>query len=239
VVALWLAFLGFGIAYCAAPGVVNAEALRRGMTRGFRSALLVEVGSLLGDTVWAALALTGTTFLATAWEARFGLGIAGTAFIIRLAWTAVRSALRPRPVAAGVPGAPSRDQSTNLVTGIVFGLANPLGLAFWAGVGASSSATHGVGGLPLLLSGFFAGALLWCVGFPLLVGGGRRLVPAGGLRWIGFASGIALAGFGVRLLLETAQLAVEAPTGTLLAEAREWLRHQFTERLSPLRHGRV
>jgi threonine/homoserine/homoserine lactone efflux protein len=227
VLGLWISFAGFGVAYCAAPGVVNAEALRRGVARGFRSGLLVEAGSLLGDMVWAALALTGTTFLAAAWEARFGLGIAGSAFTIRLAWTAIRSALREPPTAAP---ARSHGQSTDLVTGIVFGLANPFGLAFWLGAGAASSGSHALSGLPLLLSGFLSGALLWCAGFPLLVAGGRRLMPGGGLRWIGLASGAALAGFSVRLLLDTAQLAMEAPAGTLLAQAREWLRQQLIER---------
>jgi threonine/homoserine/homoserine lactone efflux protein len=185
------------------------------------------MGSLLGDMVWAIMGLTGTTLLATAWEARFGLAIAGAAFTIRLAWTAVRSALRERPAGAR---APARERSTDLATGIVFGLANPFGLAFWAGLGAASSGFRTPGGPPVLLSGFFIGALLWCVGFPMLVGFGRRLMSPNRLRWMGLASGIALAGFGVRLIVDSALLAGEAPTGTPLGHVREWLRHQIHER---------
>ena len=39
--------LGFGVAYAAAPGVVNTEAIRRGATHGAHSAFFVEAGSLI------------------------------------------------------------------------------------------------------------------------------------------------------------------------------------------------
>jgi chemosensory pili system protein ChpE len=54
---------GLGLAYAATPGAVNTEVLRRGVSRGARSALLVETGSLIGDSMWAILALTGVTLL--------------------------------------------------------------------------------------------------------------------------------------------------------------------------------
>ncbi|HYM70515.1 MAG TPA: hypothetical protein VEZ44_13030 [bacterium] len=45
---LWIAF-ALGIAACAPPGVVTVEAVRRGIHRGFAGALLLELGSLVGD----------------------------------------------------------------------------------------------------------------------------------------------------------------------------------------------
>ena len=41
--------IGLGIAYAAAPGAVNTEAIRRGATHGAHSTFLVESGSLIGD----------------------------------------------------------------------------------------------------------------------------------------------------------------------------------------------
>ena len=46
--------LSFG--QCLSVGPVNAEALRRGLRGGFRAALAVELGSCVGDGLWAALA---------------------------------------------------------------------------------------------------------------------------------------------------------------------------------------
>jgi hypothetical protein len=50
---------GLGIVVNAAPGAVFAESLRRGMRGGFRGAFAVQVGSLVGDAVWAILGLAG------------------------------------------------------------------------------------------------------------------------------------------------------------------------------------
>src|SRR5436305_9274087 len=83
---------GLGIAYNAAPGAVNTESLRRGLARGFRPALLVQLGALIGDSTWAALALTGSAFLVQSRPARLLLGVVGACFLLRLAWRALQEA---------------------------------------------------------------------------------------------------------------------------------------------------
>ena len=55
--------LVFGFVFCLSPGAVLAETLRRGLQHGFRPALLVQVGSLVGDAVWAVIGLTGLALL--------------------------------------------------------------------------------------------------------------------------------------------------------------------------------
>src|SRR5215469_16908712 len=81
--------VGLGIAYAAAPGAVNTEALRRGVSWGARSTLLVETGSLIGDSLWAVLALTGVTLLTHFLALQVVLGIAGGCFLLRLGWLAL------------------------------------------------------------------------------------------------------------------------------------------------------
>ncbi len=81
--------IGLGMAYAAAPGAVNTEALRRGVRRGARSALLVETGSLIGDSLWAVLAFTGVTLLTRYLALQMALGITGGFFLLRLAWLAL------------------------------------------------------------------------------------------------------------------------------------------------------
>src|SRR5262245_18812165 len=187
--------IGLGLAYNAAPGAVNTEALRRGLARGFRPALLVQLGALIGDSLWAALALTGTTFLLQDHSARLLLGLAGACFLLRLSWTALQQAW-----AGGLPGASGRTARGDFATGIFFSLANPFGLAFWGGIGAGlvGSAASGVraGDFPLLFAGFVLGAGLWCLGMPVLVGWGRRLVRPAVLRAVNALTGVALGYFG-------------------------------------------
>lgn len=194
--------VGLGIAYAAVPGVVNTEAMRRGFARGFRPALLVQVGALTGDAAWAAIALTGTAVLLRHEAVALVLGLAGAAFLFRLARTALIEA-----VAAAAPRGAAAGRGGDLTTGVIFSLANPAGLAFWAGLGGGVVATSGDGlaveRAALFLLAFLAGALLWGCGMAALVGWGRRFAGPRIFRVINAVCGLALIWFGLRLLWTT------------------------------------
>lgn len=202
-VQLLVSFVGLGVAYAAAPGAVNAEALRRGLRDGVWPAVLVELGALLGDLAWAAVGLTGAALLLQARPLRIAIGLAGAAFILRMAGRAVIDALGRRgDHAAGDAAAPARRGA--FMTGTVFGLANPVGIAFWAGLGSLAGPSgQQVVPLPVLLLAFLVGAVAWSFGFPALVAGGRRLAGPAAARWVGLGAGLVLGGFGVRLLWTT------------------------------------
>src|SRR5215472_4438844 len=144
--------IGLGFAYAAAPGAVNTEAIRRGVTSSARSTLLVETGSLIGDSLWAILALTGVTLLARYFAVEVALGIVGGFFLLRLAWVALSQAFFRQHTSQSTVAGRHRD----FTTGVVFGLANPVGLAFWLGLGSSVVAS-GVSGQQFIFffSGFF------------------------------------------------------------------------------------
>jgi chemosensory pili system protein ChpE len=200
---LFLSAVGLGVAYNAAPGAVNTEALRRGLARGFRPALLVQLGALIGDATWAALALTGTAFLVHNRSLRLVLGVAGACFLLRLAWSALQEAW-----SGGLPRAHGRTARGDFATGAVFSLANPFALAFWTGVGAGLAATDTtaapIGRFTLLFGGFVLGALLWCLCIPVVIGWGRRFIRPAIFRWINALCGLGLSYFGLTLLWHTA-----------------------------------
>lgn len=193
--------IGLGIAYAATPGAVNTEAIRRGALYGGRAALLVETGSLVGDSLWAVLALTGTTLLVQHLAFRVVAGLIGGFFLLRLAWNALHEALLRRKQTEVLTSAFARG---HFATGIVFGLANPVGLAFWSGLGGSV-ATTGVGGVQFVLffAGFFVGATIWCIGIAVLIQWGKRRVRPAIFRWINLLCGLALGYFGLRVLWTT------------------------------------
>ncbi len=194
---LHLALMGvaLGLAYAAAPGAVNTEAMRRGSAHGSLAALLVETGSLLGDGLWAALALIGVSLTARFWPVQLTLALTGGVFLLRMAWSAGRDALLGRREGAPV------SRRGDFATGLVFGLANPVGLAFWSGLG-SAVALSGVVGLAALpfFGGFLAGASVWCGTFALLVGWGRRWLSPLLLRVVDGLCACALGYFGLSLL---------------------------------------
>jgi threonine/homoserine/homoserine lactone efflux protein len=194
--------LGLGLAYTATPGAVNTEAIRRGILRGGRATLLVETGSLIGDSVWAILALTGVTFLAQHLAFRVILGIIGGFFLLRLAWGALHEVLF-RPKQASISPTSARG---DFATGVVFGLANPMGLAFWSGLGGSIVTAGATGqAFAFFFIGFFVGATLWCFAIAALLQWGKRWVRPTFFRWINLLCGLALGYFGLRSLWTVVQ----------------------------------
>ncbi|MEC8549699.1 MAG: LysE family transporter, partial [Pseudomonadota bacterium] len=86
-----MAFL-LGFIFNAAPGAVFAETVRRGMSGGYRVALSVQFGSLVGDAVWAILGLAGIGLLLQADMLKIPVGIAGSGYLAWLAWDSWRAA---------------------------------------------------------------------------------------------------------------------------------------------------
>ena len=201
--------VGLGLAYAAAPGAVNTEALRRGAVHGARSTLLVEAGSLFGDSLWAVLALLGVTVLAQHLAVQVVLGIAGGCFLLRMAWLALHEAWVKRDETTGEKRLVTSRRG-DFMTGVVFGLANPVGLAFWSGLGSSVVAEGATGAqFVLFFAGFFVGAVIWCISIATVMRWGRRWIRPSFFRWINALCGLALGYFGARVLWTTVQAWLE------------------------------
>ncbi|MCE5297161.1 MAG: LysE family translocator, partial [Euryarchaeota archaeon] len=132
---LFLSALALSLLMCATPGALNTEALRRGVEGGFKRALMIEIGSCIGDLTWAALALIGLAFLVENDMSRIALGIGGTALLLYLAYDSFRSAKRN-----DMPKAPGGGRKSDFVTGALISLGNPFQFAFWVGIGGSAIA---------------------------------------------------------------------------------------------------
>ena len=152
-----------GVAFSAPPGIVTAEAIRRGITRGFVSAVMVGVGSLIGDAVYAALALGGLTAVSRYTVARLVIGSCGALLLFWLAFDALR---------ARVPTADPSSRRSDFVVGAALSLANPWAIAFWLGFGGvllSAGIRDPEAKLPLLLAMFLIGALAWTLILSLMM----------------------------------------------------------------------
>lgn len=198
---------GLGLAYASAPGAVNAETIRRGVSQGFRPALLVQVGSLLGDVGWAVLALAGLAVVLRDTGLRAALGVAGSLLLLWFAWSAIRGAATP----SGEPEAESQVVRARALgsfgVGILFSVANPFGPVFWLGVGGGLAAGGfvdlGAGGALAFIAAFTLGALAWAVGVSALLGFARRWATPRLFRVVDLVCGAAFGYFGIRLLLES------------------------------------
>ena len=188
-----------GIVYSAAPGAVNTEALRRGLKRGFVPSFLVQLGALLGDLVWAVAGLTGVALVFHFLAIQVILGIAGVAFLLRMAWMSFLDARKPIDLNKS-----DTEEKWDFLTEIVFSLANPFGIAFWGGIGGGFAA-H-ITGIPLidklvfLFVGFAAGAFAWCVCISALVAWLRKFIGEKVLRGVFTLSSLAMAYFALDML---------------------------------------
>lgn len=202
---LFLSSFFLAIAFCAPPGVVTAETVRRGVARGFAPALFVQFGSLVGDTTWAIIALTGLAFVIQNNVARTMLSLVGMVLMLKLAWDAFNDARHGK----GLDTTPADSHRGDFTNGAFLSLGNPMNIVFWTGVGttvfSSISGRPQPAELAVFFGGFLAGAILWCFIMAGLVAWGRRFVNITFFRGVNLTCGIALGYFAVQLALKLIQ----------------------------------
>ena len=190
-----------GLIFAAPPGAVNTEALRRGLKGGFRAALGVELGSVVGDAFYLGVAMMGAAAFIQAPGAQVVLGLGGAVGLGYLSYRALTHYQQPVALHAG-----GRETGqAAFATGLFVSLANPFALAFWLTVGGGLGAALHVhmGQSRLEMATFFlsfiAGVLTWAVSFAALVAKGRRFVTPALFRRVNLVLGLAMAGFGLWL----------------------------------------
>ena len=202
---LFISSFFLAIAFCAPPGVITAETVRRGAARGFIPALFVQFGSLVGDTTWAIIALTGLAFVVQNNVAKIILSLIGILLMLKLAWDAIQDARHGRELVVDS----SMSHRGDFTNGAFLSLGNPMNIVFWTGLGTTVFAS--ISGRPqpldfaIFFSGFLSGAILWCFVMAGLVAWGRRFVTKTFFRWVNFACGIALGFFAIQLSLSLLQ----------------------------------
>jgi len=198
---LFISSFILAIAFCAPPGVVTAETIRRGAARGFIPALFVQFGSLVGDTTWAIIALTGLAFLVQNNVAKIILSVIGVLLMLKLAWYAIKDARHNKELDTSASA--SASTRGDFSTGAFLSLGNPMNIVFWTGLGTTAFAS--LSGKPapihfaIFFVGFLTGAMLWCFIMAALIAWGRKFVTGTFFRWVNLTCGIALGFFAIQL----------------------------------------
>lgn len=158
---LFISAFVLGLIFNAAPGAVFAETVLQGARGGFKSALMVQLGSLVGDASWALLGLIGVGLLLQLDVLRIPVGIAGAMYLLWLACDSWRAA--SQEIAIGGTG--MTDTPKALYKGIILSLTNPHNIAYWAALGSAMGAV-GVNNPTLtdygiFFIGFMVSSVLW------------------------------------------------------------------------------
>src|SRR5512138_2604380 len=130
---LFISSFILALAFCAPPGVITAETVRRGAARGFIPALLVQLGSLVGDTTWAIIALTGLAFIVQNSMAKILLSLVGILLMLKLAWGAIQDARQGTELTTNL----SYSHRGDFTNGAFLSLGNPMNIVFWTGLGTT------------------------------------------------------------------------------------------------------
>ena len=193
------------ISFCAPPGIITAETIRRGSARGFIPALYVQFGSLVGDTTWAIIALTGLAFLIQNPVAKIILSLIGILLMLKLAWDAFKDARENK----GLDVFGSASARGDFASGAFLSLGNPMNIVFWTGLGTTVFAAISGGPQPIhfaiFFTGFLAGAIVWCFIMAGLVSWGKQWMTPNFFRFVNIACALVLVYFAINLGIQTAQ----------------------------------
>lgn len=199
---IFLSAFVMGLAYCAVPGAINAEAIRRAIAQGFRAALLFQIGALAGDAAWAAVALSGVAAMRPYAGLHLILGVCGALLLVGMAWGTVRDSLRGH-----TPVLPRPRRHTEILLGALLSLANPFAVVFWLSVGSgllpAGALAPGLPAVAIAVGGFILATLIWSVLLAAVASCGRALVTTAALRCLNAGAGVCMALFGFGLFWQT------------------------------------
>jgi chemosensory pili system protein ChpE/L-lysine exporter family protein LysE/ArgO len=116
---------------------VFAATVQVGVRGGFKPALAVQLGSIVGDGVWAVLGLAGVGVLLQLEGLRLAISAAGIAYLLWLAWESWRASRQEFVVDA--PATPAETRRA-WRSGIALSLTNPQNVAYWAAIGSALAA---------------------------------------------------------------------------------------------------
>jgi len=166
---------GLGIAFCAAPGTVMSESIRRGLARGFWPALTLQLGSLIGDATWAIIGLTGANLLIEKPAVKALLLGFGLLLIGHLALSAARDAWRGH-----IPTSSATAARGDFLTGVLLSLTNPATVVYWLALSgvlvAFGIKTPEMRHYTIFFAGFMAACLVWCFIVSVIVTWGRSIL---------------------------------------------------------------
>lgn len=186
-----------GLTLAAPIGPVNVEIIKRGLTHGFRQAVLTGAGAMCADATYLTLIFFGlTAFLNNLVVSRF-LGIAGSLILICLGMMNVREYFN-KAVRTDEPS--GRLFSHPFAAGFALAISSPMTIVWWTGVFGALMASQGP--VKTSLSAFLSclsillGCFLWVFFLAFALHWGKKIISERNTRLISLAAGLFLIGFG-------------------------------------------
>jgi putative LysE/RhtB family amino acid efflux pump len=192
---LFLKSVALGLAIAAPLGPIGVLCINRTLERGFWAGMAGGLGTALADASYATLAAAGfAAFSATLQLVDLPLKLVGGLFMLFLGMRGLMASPARKAAVVGVHDLVGTISATFFLT-----IANPATIlsfaAIFAGLGLGGQ--PGMTGAAQVVSGVFAGSLLWWFFLSGLVAGLHHRLPSGFSRATSILSGVMLMAFGL------------------------------------------
>ena len=201
-ISLFISAFMLGLLFNAAPGAIFAASLKRGIEGGFGPAFQIQIGSLVGDFLWAVLGLGGVAFLFQFSIIEIPLSLGGAGLLGWLAYNSFRDAASAVPV---MDNTQQQNGRSDFMMGAGLSLSNPMNVSYWAGLAGTIAALGGTTPNSLsfivFLAGFMSSSVIWCfvcAGFIALI---QKMVNRALWVVINLGCGLGLLYFAVKVVL--------------------------------------
>ena len=189
---LFVSGLLLSLSLCLDLGIVNVAIMKAGVERGALPALMIGLGSGLGDLVYASLSLFGISLLLQVLVVRWTLWIGGTLVLLYLMVTMIHHSLSPRTIDAGTGIKDHISLKRYFFWGIGLALSSPSAILWFATVGGSviaSTSMNSHASLLFFFGGFLTASNLWSVVLGFICHHGGRMMGPKLMRGFSLASG--------------------------------------------------
>lgn len=201
---LFLSGFLLSFSLCLDLGIVNVAIMKTGVERGAVPAIMIGLGSGIGDLVYASLAVVGISFLLTLPVVRWALWIGGTVVLLYLTITMTRHSFSPRHI---IPEK-SPDAKSPLIRDFLWGvglaLSSPSAILWFATVGGSviaSTSLSSSASLLLFFGGFSAASNVWSVALGFLCHRAGMMMGPRLIRMFSVVSAVLFLHFAVRVFV--------------------------------------
>ncbi len=192
--------LGIGFLIAAPVGPIGVLCVRRTLAEGRLVGFVSGMGAATADATYGCFAAFGLTFISKVLVSQqMWLRLIGGGFLCYLGIKTFLAQVEERPASAKGGSLFGAYASTFFLT-----ITNPLTILSFAAafVGLEAAGTSSnYASAAILVLGVFFGSALWWLTLSVIVGLFRARFTPHALRWVNRISGVIIAGFGLRVLL--------------------------------------
>lgn len=185
-----------GLLLAAPMGPVSLEMIKRGLSSGFWSSFSIRLGGGVANLLCLALTCFGLSQISQWSFLVNSLGFIGVSLLFYLGYTTLRQDINFKSSVT------KNTVSNGLFWGFYLGIFNPVALAFWPGIFASSlTDSQSVGILDFFQNSLIlVGILLWGAGLSFVASLGQRFLNLSKLRTVTKISGVLILLYGFKSL---------------------------------------